>query len=370
MARSELSKAARAVAAKGGMALPNGKYPIRTRRELKAAIKLRHHSTEQYAKVRSHILKRAAALGIKLTAAQVASARPSTVVFACYEKACAPPPVGKGGSTNGGGRITLYRGEGDLSRPSYYPKAGPDALAGAWWTSDRKSAEQYANSSKGRVYQIEVNISEVEPRGARGNYVILNPEVRKRRVLSHPVITVAEARGDSKPVTRAEFQRLASIGQGKLDAMSANASPIKGLDDNWGRVKADSYTEATKSWGGATIDSHTGKALPQGANRFALTVKEKGGETVSVPENSTRAEFDAAMDRAKERFRPILEREGHHLGVFHDDDLGRIDIDPVLVVDRLRDVHTIGAATRAIGGAYNFKDGNGYWPPHVAEGGG
>jgi hypothetical protein len=54
--------------------------------------------------------------------------------------------------------------------------------------------------------------------------------------------------------------------------------------------------------------------------------------------------------------------------VFHDDENHRIDIDPVLVVTNRADVDTIGAATHAIGGAYNFSDGNGYWPPHVAEG--
>lgn len=222
--------------------------------------------------------------------------RPSALVFACYSKACAPPPIGKGGSNPGG---------------------SPNAKS----SGSRKFAP----------------------------------------------IKASEARGDSKPVSAKEFQRLARIGQDKLDAMRTGSSPIDGLDNNWDQVKADSYDEVTKSWGGATIDSHTGKALPQGVDKFALTVKGGGVDTVSVPETATRAQFDAAMDVAKERFRPILEREGHHLGVFHDDDMKRIDIDPVLVVNSISDVHTIGAATRAIGGAYNFKDGNGYWPPHVAE---
>lgn len=208
--------------------------------------------------------------------------------FACRERACAPPPVGTGGSRGRGGK-----------------KFAP--------------------------------------------------------------ITAAEARGDSRPVSAREFQRLAAEGQKKLDGFKSRSSSIDGLDDNWDDVKRDSYFEATQSWGGATIDAHTGKALPQGVNKYALTIKDKGVETVSIPEGASKEEFDAAMETAKERFRPILEREGSHLGVFHDDDLGRIDIDPVLVVDRLEDVHTIGAATRAIGGAYNFADGNGYWPPHVAD---
>lgn len=98
-------------------------------------------------------------------------------------------------------------------------------------------------------------------------------------------------------------------------------------------------------------------------------MKDKGVDTVSIPIGASREEFDAAMDTAKQRFGEILQREQHHLGVFRDDDLGRIDFDPVLVVSKRVDVDTIGAATRAIGGAYNFSDGNGYWPPHVAEGG-
>lgn len=567
MARANLGKAAREAAAKAGFALPNGKYPIRSRRELRAAIKLRHHSTEPYVKVRGHILKRAAALGIKVSAAQVASAGPGMTVFACYEKACAPPPAGTGGSSKAARKAQAY-----VAQHKVVGRAHPDGLEGVDLSKRRKQRELEAKhpfeegvwgeisrtlnqdvpgaslevripmsalhgiltegyksqrtlgTSKGgrldpefrdrleaKTFGWDVSesakhniaygylrnpqasmytLNQVNP-DAYGNVsLVMKPHVRSDTTITmgdslklrdapapirlseagnytskdvfyahpqphlaptwpgyieaqihrtirpsdiesviirdtdasdidslkrqypnvqfqirdtkqypywstivaacydaacapppvgrggssksgsfkrHPIITAAEARGDSKPVTRAEFQRLASIGQSKLDAMSTNASPITGLDNKWSQIKADSYAEARKEWGGATIDAHTGKAVAQGASRYALTVKEKGGETVSISEKASKAEFDAAMDMAKERFRHILEREGHHLGVFHDDDLGRIDIDPVLVVDKLEDVHTIGAATRAIGGAYNFSDGNGYWPPHVAE---
>jgi hypothetical protein len=40
----------------------------------------------------------------------------------------------------------------------------------------------------------------------------------------------------------------------------------------------------------------------------------------------------------------------------------------VLVVDTAAEVEQIGAYTRAVGGAYHFRSGDGYWPPHVAEG--
>lgn len=178
-------------------------------------------------------------------------------------------------------------------------------------------------------------------------------------------ITADEQRGDSRPVSAAEFQRLAGLGQAQLDEFAANSAPIDGLDENWDSIKSQAFDEAQESWGGSTIDARTGEFLPDGADKYALTVKDEGISTVFIPENSSRSEFNAAMDQAKEQFRPILERQNHYLGVFHDDDLNRIDIDPVTVVNTVEEVHTIGAATRAVGGAYNFADGNGYWPPYV-----
>ena len=47
--------------------------------------------------------------------------------------------------------------------------------------------------------------------------------------------------------------------------------------------------------------------------------------------------------------------------------ISRIDIDPVAIVDSVDQVERVGAYTRAIGGAYRFSDGNGYWPPHVPD---
>lgn len=80
-----------------------------------------------------------------------------------------------------GQQFRLYRGEGSHDTPSYYPSKGRDALAGAWWTSDRKSAENYAAAAKGSVYQIDVHPHEVEQRGLPQNYVIPDPKVRTRR---------------------------------------------------------------------------------------------------------------------------------------------------------------------------------------------
>jgi hypothetical protein len=490
MAKPGLDKASRQAAAKAGAALPNGKFPIRNDRELKAAIKLRHHSTEKYAVVRAHILRRAAALGIPIKASRVASATPfedfarskreqskrrassksiagrdpslrwphlydilrakghdkeaaarisnahlkkrkkgrleglpwkkadnkkelrkllrasalvascygqatgvrgtspapkaqtnSTIVFACYSKECAPPPAGVGGSCGKGGCQAMVhrkvsRGVLGKGKESYSTQAGfcsaKDAGKGLCSRHEAAAEKREADLLAKRNHQIAKHSDDMVMHMA--NKAPLNEiavaEARRRGLIEdHPVIGSEGARGDSKPVSYEEFQRLARQGQFILDGLQSRSSAIKGLDDNWEAIKASTHAEALKEWGGATIDAHTGRPVAQGANRWALTIKDKGVDTVSIPQGASREEFDAAMETARKRFRSVLEREGSHLGVFHDDDLKRIDIDPVLVVDTLDDVHTIGAATRAIGGAYNFADGNGYWPPHVAEGG-
>jgi hypothetical protein len=183
--------------------------------------------------------------------------------------------------------------------------------------------------------------------------------------LSFDEITASEARGDSRPVSASEFQDIAREGQERLDSFQMEASPITELDANWDKLKTHSYTAAQESWGGATIDSHTGKVISPNADVYAMSVKKPGMSTVSIAESASQDDFHAAMDTAKERYSEILTNKQHGLGVFHDDVKKTIDFDPVLVVDNLHDVETIGAATHAIGGAYRFADGNGYWPPHV-----
>lgn len=73
MAKVTLNKAYRQAAAKAGIALPNGKFPIPDRAHLKSAIKLRHNTTAPYAQVKAHIAKRAAVLGVKLPKSVLAS---------------------------------------------------------------------------------------------------------------------------------------------------------------------------------------------------------------------------------------------------------------------------------------------------------
>lgn len=84
--RLKYTNAARAQAAKSGTAMPSGKYPIRNRAELRAAIRRRHQSTEPSGAVNAHIRERASKLGVKLnvrlSTGQVLDTSLSTTEFA------------------------------------------------------------------------------------------------------------------------------------------------------------------------------------------------------------------------------------------------------------------------------------------------
>ncbi len=178
-------------------------------------------------------------------------------------------------------------------------------------------------------------------------------------------ITAAEARGNSRPVTAAEFHQVASQGRDLLNSYEDNRSPITGLTSNWQALRDQAWQAVQGSWDGVTIDAHTGELVPDGADKFAVSVKPPGVHTISIPENATEAEFDRAMDLALERFGSLLEGQNFHLGVFRDDENHRIDFDPVLVVDHQAQAEAIGAYSHNIGGSYRFSDGNGYFPPHI-----
>lgn len=178
-------------------------------------------------------------------------------------------------------------------------------------------------------------------------------------------ITESEARGNSRAVSAAEFHDIATQGRQILDDSRGDSAPPEGLVANWESLKQQAWAEVQQSWGGMTIDARTGEALPQGADKFATTVKPPGIETMSIPEGATEAQFDKAMDAAFERFEPLLERAGYHLGIFRDDDTHRIDFDPVFVSDTQAHAEAVGAYSHNIGGSYRFSDGNGYFPPHI-----
>lgn len=179
-----------------------------------------------------------------------------------------------------------------------------------------------------------------------------------------PPITASEARGNSRPVTAGEFQRLALEGRDRLRAIQSADWSTQGLDANWDELKQTLYAKVQEPWSGATVDPRTGTEVPQGADRYALSITP---DTLSISEHATRAEFDAAMDIARGKYAAELARGGTYLGVFHDDYHARIDIDPVTIVDTPDDAEKIGAYTHAIGGAYHFATGTGHFPPHVRD---
>lgn len=191
---------------------------------------------------------------------------------------------------------------------------------------------------------------------------------RKFREIHASDLSTPDARR-SPAVSAAEFQTHAKRGAAKLAMLDKGSSEAAALHDSkkWSRIRINAWNATRKPWGGVTVDSHTGHQVPKGADAYALTVRDEGKTSVHVSPDATRAEFNAAMQKAREQFASELSRPGAHLGVFRDEDTGNIDIDPVLVTPRLSDVHDIGAYTHAVGGAYHFKSGDGYWPPHVKE---
>lgn len=181
----------------------------------------------------------------------------------------------------------------------------------------------------------------------------------KRSALSNP--DTPRTRG----VGRDEFTSLANEGHARLGEFRRNGGPPDGLDRNMGSVKDHAFEQVQSEWGGGTYDAHTGKPLAGNADKYALTVKPPGVDSVSVKIGASKEEFNGAMDAARQRFDGQLQGQHAHLGVFRDEDVKRIDIDPVLVVDNHHDVETIGSATHAVGGAYHFASGDGFWPPYV-----
>jgi hypothetical protein len=197
-----------------------------------------------------------------------------------------------------------------------------------------------------------------------------------------PEIKPEEARGNSRPVTSSEFQELAHKGSKYLAATEGKKSTA-GMDANWNTIKDRAYDVTREAWGGATINSHTGTFIGDTANdvakktaqaegkgfgtdRYGITVRKPDQHGISVTPGASRETFHAAMDHARASY-PQIANRGGHLGVFHDADTGTIDIDPVQVVRTPQEVEQVGAATHAIGGAYHFASGNGYFPPHVKE---
>ena len=193
-------------------------------------------------------------------------------------------------------------------------------------------------------------------------------------------ITESEARGNSRGVDALEFQQLARAGHKYMEATKGKQGS-SGIDTNWDEIKQRAHEITREPWGGATITSHTGHFIGDtaddvaaksaqaqgkgfGTDRYAVTNRHPGQPQISIPADAPQHHFNAAMDQAKASY-PQIANRGGHLGVFHDADKGTIDIDPVQVVRTPDEVEKVGAYTHAVGGAYHFASGNGYFPPHV-----
>ena len=175
--------------------------------------------------------------------------------------------------------------------------------------------------------------------------------------------------GRAPLVTWDEFQAHAARGEEIIMRAEIDAAPPAALLDSatWERIKRDAYGMTREEWDGATINARTGAELATDADAYALTVRAPGESPVSIPASAGYAEFSAAMDAARDGYARSLSRSGAYLGVFHDAESGRVDIDPVYVATSLQEANDVGAFTRAPGGAYHFASGDGFWAPSIAD---
>lgn len=183
----------------------------------------------------------------------------------------------------------------------------------------------------------------------------------------------------SLPVSHEQFQGEAARGQARLDRMRSVSHPTPGLEgERWNAMVDHAYSATREPWGGATYNGRTGQAVDfHKPDKLALTVREPTESPISVSPLANRQQFGNAMDQARAQFGSRLGHSGHHLGVFHDADAGRIDLDPTVVVgdssrkgrqDKgVQAAKEIMAATHALGGAYHFASGDGFWPNHIAD---
>lgn len=180
----------------------------------------------------------------------------------------------------------------------------------------------------------------------------------------------------SAPVSAGQFQKLAQTGSNMLSGMRERG-PTPNFDGGMDTAKSHAYAATRSSWGGGTYNPRTGNPVDfHEPDKHAVTVREPGQSPVTVPDHVNADQFGQAMEHAKSKFANQLSTPQHYMGVFRDDDLHEVHMDPVVVTqDRNHDegqgrfkAQAIAAATHSVGGAYHFASGNGVWPPHVKEG--
>lgn len=171
----------------------------------------------------------------------------------------------------------------------------------------------------------------------------------------------------SRPVSMEEFQQIAAEGAQRMREMHQEADGTAGLDRNWSQIIEHAYRATREPWGGVTIHSATGRPLNTRGNSYALSATPGGTDSVIIHPKASKEDFAGSMSQARDKFGEILARKDHHLGVFHDDDRKAIEVDPIVIAKNRADVERIGSFTHATGGAYHFRSGKGFWPPHVVD---
>lgn len=173
--------------------------------------------------------------------------------------------------------------------------------------------------------------------------------------------------GRAPKVSPEEFQESAGRGQKIVQMAQKTPAGTGGLDSNWDQIKSHAFNQSRNEWGGGTYSAKDGQPMKPDADAYALTARTGSQESVHVPIGASPEEFGSAMDKARQTFGGNFGQHATHLGVFHDADAGRIDIDPVMVTPSRQQAQDAGAYTRATGGAYHFQSGDGYWPPSISD---
>jgi hypothetical protein len=125
---------------------------------------------------------------------------------------------------------------------------------------------------------------------------------------------------------------------------------------NLGVLVHRAFLATSESWGGYTIHWASFRSVAQKCDAYAVTVKDIGEETISIPADADYDIFEHAFMKACANF------DASYLGIFHDDVKGTIDFDPVVVVATTAEVDQLAIDHNVVGGAYHFATGNGYWP--------
>lgn len=186
------------------------------------------------------------------------------------------------------------------------------------------------------------------------------PEIR-REDLSNPDTP------RSRAVSRREYQQIADRGRQMFEGMLTEGAEPKGLDRKWPDIVEEAHRAVQEPYGGLTVGARSGRVRSPNTRGYAITSRPPGAPEVSVPVGAPKEVLESAMRQARQEYDRPLRMQGAHLGVFHDADKGTIDVDPIVIVHNRRQVEELGAFTRATGGAYHFRSGQGFWPPHVED---